>query len=259
MATNANQRENRIPAGAINPKKIYSSSAIAANAKVPLTKAQQEYVGNVASQRLQAQADAYFAQQKAIADAAAAEEAAKKIIVQNYTPQQNTSQQIIEQSPIVTAIPLSTTPLSSIMSTPPSPVKTAPIDTVLFNDSSIDATLIADLILENIGGQEILSIARYDTINGQEVSYQPIKNLGLIQQQYNPKNILRLQQTSDNIFANFAINLDSKIPYVGNGLNGENVYINDAGDIVIDLVNLLSDEQVEIEIIQDGTIYEVLI
>lgn len=76
MATNANKREDRIPAGAINPQKIYSPAAIAADAKVPLTKAQQTYVGKVASERLQAQADAEIARQKAIADAAAAAEAA---------------------------------------------------------------------------------------------------------------------------------------------------------------------------------------
>lgn len=72
----AAKKQDKIPAGAINPQKIYSPAAISANAKVPLTPAQQTYVGGVASQRLQAQADAYFAQQKSIADAAAAAAAA---------------------------------------------------------------------------------------------------------------------------------------------------------------------------------------
>ena len=112
-------------------------------------------------------------------------------------------------------------------------------------------------MFENVGGQEILSIARYDTVNGQEVSYQPIQNLNIIQQTYNPNNILRLQKTSNRIFANFSIKLDNKIPFVGNGPNGENVYLNNEGGITIDLVNLASDEQVEIQIVQGGTIYEV--
>lgn len=155
---------------------------------------------------------------------------------------------------------VSPVPLSGITSevvTDEIKVKSAPIETVLFNDENTDATIITDLLFENIGGQEILSVARFDTVNGQSIAYQPIKNLNIIQQEYNPNNILRLQKTSDRIFANFPIKLDEKIPDVGNGINGENVYLNDTGGITIDLVNLVSDEQVEIQILQSGTIYEV--
>lgn len=155
----------------------------------------------------------------------------------------------------VNPIPPSVSALDSIISE--SKVKAAPIETVLFNDDVTDATIIADLLFENIGGQEILSIARYDTVNGQQIKYQPIKNLNIIQQEYNPSNILRLQKTSDRIFANFPIKLEDKIPFVANGANGENVYLDDSGSLVVDLVNLVSDEQVEIQILQSGTIYEV--
>lgn len=140
---------------------------------------------------------------------------------------------------------------------PPPPVKTAPIDTILFNDETVDERIVIDLLFENIGGQEILSVARYDTVNGQEVEYQPIQNLNIIQQTYNPNNILKLQKTADKIFANFSIKLDDKVPFVGNGPNGENVYLDSNGSIVIDLVNMEADEQVEIQIVQGGTIYEV--
>ena len=140
---------------------------------------------------------------------------------------------------------------------PPPPVKTAPIDTILFGDETVDERIVIDLLFENIGGQEILSVARYDTVNGQEVEYQPIQNLNIIQQTYNPNNILKLQKTADKIFANFSIKLDDKIPFVGNGPNGENVYLDSNGSIVIDLINIEADEQVEIQIVQGGTIYEV--
>lgn len=139
---------------------------------------------------------------------------------------------------------------------PPPPIKTAPIDTVLFNDDLVDQNIIADLLFEDVGGQEILTIARYDTVNGQDVSYQPIKNLNLIQQEYNPNNLVRIQQTSNTIFGNFPIKLNDKIPVEGNGPSGENVYLNESGSIVIELVNLELDEQVEIQIASNGTIYE---
>jgi len=144
-----------------------------------------------------------------------------------------------------------------VMSSITAPIKTAPIDTVLFNDDSIPIDIMSDLIFENIGGQELISITRSDTVNGQKISYQPIKNLSSIQQQYNPNNILGLQQTSNRFFAGFSIKLEDKLPKVGNGINGENVYFDEnTGDLVIEFVNLNNDEQIETQITVNGTIYE---
>lgn len=137
-------------------------------------------------------------------------------------------------------------------------VKTAGPDIIKFNDNAIEenAEIIVDLLFENIGGQELLTIARFDTVNGQDVSYQPIKNLNILQQEYNPNNLVRIQKTSDTIFANFPIKLNDKIPVVGNGTNGDNVYLDNDGNLVIEFVNLLSDEQIETQITISGTIYE---
>lgn len=137
-------------------------------------------------------------------------------------------------------------------------IKSATPDIVQFNDEDIvnNAELIADLLFEDIGGQELLSIARHDTVNGQSVKYQPIQNLDSIQQEYNPSNIIRLNSTYDKIFKNFSIKLADKIPFVGNGENGSNIYLDDNGSIVIEFVNLLPDEQIEYQITSSGTIYE---
>ena len=137
-------------------------------------------------------------------------------------------------------------------------VKSAPIDTVVFVDESFSSELITDLLFEDIAGQEILSIARNDTVNGQSVIYQPIKNLGIIRDTYNANNLLKLQETSDRFFANFIIDLAEKIPKVGNGANGANYYLDlTTGDGVIELINMRSDEQVEIQIANAGTIEDV--
>jgi hypothetical protein len=157
---------------------------------------------------------------------------------------------------------------SNLTATPPAPepepmivlaapVKTATPDIVLFDDSALPIDVMTDLIFENIGGQELISITRSDIVNGQKISYQPIKNLSSIQQQYNPNNILGLQQTSDRFFAGFSIKLEDKIPEVGNGLNGENVYFDEStGDLIIEFINLNNDEQIETQITVNGTIYE---
>jgi len=159
----------------------------------------------------------------------------------------------------MTVSPVPETPSNATVVTAYSPAltKTAPIDTVLFNDESMSPEIMADLIFEDIGGHELLSISRNDIINGQRVSYSPIKNLGLVQQKYNPNNILRLQATSDTYFANFAIKFEEKVPLEANGTNGVNVYIEqETGDLIIETVNMNNDEQIEVQIAINGTIYE---
>jgi hypothetical protein len=158
-------------------------------------------------------------------------------------------------------VPVTPTPPTPTPTPPPTPprppAKTAPIDTVLFEDDSMSPEIMIDLVFEDIGGHELLSISRNDIVNGQRVSYSPIKNLGLIQQTYNPNNLFSLQKTSDKYFANFAINFDEKVPEEGSGENGINVYIEEAtGDLIIETINMNSDEQVESEIAINGTIYE---
>jgi hypothetical protein len=161
-------------------------------------------------------------------------------------------------------------PSVSITATPPAPesemfsarmfsappVKTATLDIILFDEENIPTDGMFDQIFENIGGQELISITRSDIVNGQKISYQPIKNLSAIQQKYNPKNILSLQQTADKFFAGFSIKLEDKIPETGNGTNEENVYLNAAGDLIIEFINVNPDEQVETQISVSGTIYE---
>ena len=158
---------------------------------------------------------------------------------------------------MVSATPQTPSSTSVSNKIPASPVKTAPIDTVLFNDDSMSIEIMADLIFEDIGGHELINIARNDIVNGQQVSYQPIKNLSSIQQQYNPNNIVSLQQTADTYFAGFSIKLEDKIPNVGNGEDEKNIYIDEQGNLIIEFVNLNNDEQIETQITLSGTIYEI--
>lgn len=163
-------------------------------------------------------------------------------------------------APVPSPAPVPATPaaVTPVITIPAVPVKTAPIDTILYpSDELLPVEIMSDLIFENIGGQELINIARNDTVNGQAVVYQPIKNLTQIQQQYNPNNIVALQETSDRYFQNFAVKLETKVPGVGNGPEGAHVYIDPyTGDLVIEAINLQPDEQVELEITTSGTIYE---
>jgi hypothetical protein len=139
----------------------------------------------------------------------------------------------------------------------PIPVKVATPDLILFNNEAMPVELMTDLIFENIGGQEIINISRNDMLNGADVLYQPIKNVTSLRYQYNPQNILNLQDSASTYFKNFSIKLEDKIPNEGNGPGGTPVYIDpNTGNLVIDLINLNNDEQVEVQILSSGTILD---
>jgi len=163
----------------------------------------------------------------------------------------------VAQTPVVSK-PAPTPPTLSLPDPPKyAGVKSAPIDTIEFIDETFSDNLIIDLLFEDVGGQELLTIARNDTVNGQSVVYQPFKNLGILQETYNPTSLLRLQQTSDKFFSNFLINLRDRIPVVGAGENGKNYYLDPTdGSGIIEFINIRPDEQIEIEIASAGIIEE---
>jgi hypothetical protein len=136
-------------------------------------------------------------------------------------------------------------------------VKPATPDIILFNDDVMPIEIMTDLIFENIGGQELINILRSDLVNGQNVLYQPIKNLSNVYFQYNPQNILSLQDIDSNYFKKFPLNFNSKIPECGTGPDCSIVYLDpETGDLVINVINLARDEQVEVSIVSDGTVLD---
>lgn len=133
--------------------------------------------------------------------------------------------------------------------------KVATPDLILFNDEQVPIELMTDLIFEDIGSQEIINITRNDMLNGTDVLYQPIKNITNLRYQYNPQNILSLQDNTNAYFKNFSIRLEDKVPNEGNGLFGSPVYIDpETGNLVIDVINLNNDEQIEVQILNSGSV-----
>lgn len=138
----------------------------------------------------------------------------------------------------------------------PRSVKAATPDIIEFKDDEIDEEEMLDLVFETIGGREILSVVRSDIINGQSVTYSPIKNLSELSVKYDSKNILPLQNASNVYFYNFPINLENCVPSVGTGPNGEVLYIDSSGSLIIDVINLKEDESVEVQILTTGEILD---
>lgn len=145
-------------------------------------------------------------------------------------------------------------------STPTKPsVKIATPQYVNFQDdiSRESPDFLKMLYFEQINGAMLLSLTNNANLNTESINYQPIIDMAEIQKALDPKGILALQNTSDKYFLNFPIKLETKIPNYGNGPSESNVYINfSTGNLVIESINLNPGEKIEIETLQNGTIYE---
>lgn len=154
---------------------------------------------------------------------------------------------------MVTALPNIPVPLSSVTNYS----KAAGKDIILLDEATVPIDNMANLLFEDIGGQEIIGISRHDTVNGQNLEYTPIKNLSGILSQYNPQNIIPTPDTSEAYFRNFPIRLSAYLVEYpdGTGPNGESIYIDQVtGDLVINFINLPDEEEVQVQILNSGTI-----
>jgi len=96
-----------------------------------------------------------------------------------------------------------------------SSIKIATPDLIAIDEESLPLELITDLLFEQIGGQEIINIARNDIINGQNISYNLIGNTSIIQRLYNTSNMFRLSGTIQEFFENFGIRFAIHVPENG--------------------------------------------
>jgi hypothetical protein len=161
----------------------------------------------------------------------------------------------------------------------PSPVRIAARN--VFDISSLvpqfDAEQIQKLIFENISAIELSKVERHDTIEGIDQRYSIISNLSEIRKKYDMVKQLTIMDKFKPLTSIFTINIEDKIPQE-DYLKLENLnstyqyldennnivtrkkgyyYIDTNGDLVIELINLEKNQQVEILIDTNGTIYKV--
>jgi hypothetical protein len=101
-------------------------------------------------------------------------------------------------------------------------VKVANSSDIVTSEEPIPIDIVSQLLFEQVGGIEIINIARNDIINGQRVSYNLVGNLNSIQQIYNPRNIFKISGTSQEFFENFGIRFSIHVPE--NGTADPNFY-----------------------------------
>lgn len=132
-------------------------------------------------------------------------------------------------------------------------IKAATPDLLTIKQNDVPVDSMADILFEDIGGQEILSVSRNDLINGQRVIYSPIKNVSKISQRFNSNNLFPIPETTQSYFNNFAIKLDEKTPELGTGPNQETIYLDPVtGNLVVNVVNMSSSDMVEIQVLSRG-------
>ena len=139
-------------------------------------------------------------------------------------------------------------------------IKIATSNLFILNEPELEIEQMANMIIQEIGGIELITISRNTLISEQEINYQPIKNIADTSLQYNPLNILAIQDVDSEYFDKFPINLDKYIPNVGNGTGGAYVYINSNNEVVVESVNLQPGQSIEIQFLSfgstiSGTIY----
>ena len=140
-----------------------------------------------------------------------------------------------------------------------------------------DAEQIQKLLFENISAIELSKVERHDTIEGIDQKYSIISNLSEVRKKYDMVKQLTIMDKFKPLTSIFTINIEDKIPqedylalenlnstYQYLDENNQTVtrekgyyYIDTNGDLVVELINLEKNQQVEILIDTNGTIYKV--
>jgi len=129
---------------------------------------------------------------------------------------------------------------------PPPGIKQAQPDIVLDSEVTTSADYIAERFFEELGGTELINLSRHDLIDGAQVSYNPITNLSRLRQRFNPNNIIATDFLSSSELARSSIDLVSR---------GMNIpFFNSSGDLVVEVDIIRSEENIEVEISQSGTL-----
>jgi hypothetical protein len=90
-------------------------------------------------------------------------------------------------------------------------VKLASENIITNPNNRLPVDYLEKLYFQNIGGTEILTVARHNTVGGEKVYFNPIKNIQDIVRDFDPLNLL-MSETAQNIFNSYPINSAFYLP-----------------------------------------------
>ena len=123
-----------------------------------------------------------------------------------------------------------------------SQVKISAVNVINRNYEDISVEQMEKLFFQNVGGTEILSVARHDTVGGEEVVFNNVDNLSELRSQFNPLNIL-MTTNINSLFSEYGVDIGQKI-----GALDETFSMNVDGGIDIQVFNVNRDEYVQVQI-----------
>jgi hypothetical protein len=170
-------------------------------------------------------------------------------------------------------------PIPEVFSEESSPVRIAKRNVTDISSlvPQFDAEQIQKLLFENISAIELSIAERHDTIEGINQRYSIISNLSEVRKKYDAQKQLSNMDKLNPLTNIYAINIEDKIPkedyiklenldskYQYLDENNQLIdrekgyyYIDTNGDLVIELINLERNQQVEVYIDTNGTIYNI--
>lgn len=130
-------------------------------------------------------------------------------------------------------------------------------DVINFQTTPTSPEAMQQILFEEIAGYELVNMARRDTIEGQSDVYTVISNLSSIRREYNPAQLISLQKPNFTGFETYQVDLNNYVP--GDGYLQERdltsfYYIASNGDLVIELDNLQEDDEIEVQMANNGKI-----
>jgi hypothetical protein len=133
----------------------------------------------------------------------------------------------------------------------PSGIKQAEPDIVLQGDDVESPELMTQILFEEMGGVELISMSRSDVIDGVPVSYSPIANLSALRNRFNPNNIIASSSRDSDHRRGYGIDMDSRGAHIP--------YLDADGNLVIEVDIIGTTEIIELDIAINGTMSRVTI
>jgi len=123
---------------------------------------------------------------------------------------------------------------------------------IVSTDPAANVEEMQNTLWQNIGGHEIISLARRDLVSGKRISYQIIADLQKLDSEYNPRSIISIENSSPFYFNNFGIKFEKYLPSedalqtVDPNLSNP-ITINANNDITIYVSNIKDSYEVEVQ------------
>lgn len=141
---------------------------------------------------------------------------------------------------------------------PPSPVLIPGRDALNFSTTGTVNSLTS-FIFEELGGTELITLMKRDTIDGIDPDYTVISNISEVRRNMDPVSLVSKRTRTESYFDRFAIELLDKIPddqYLSINNLQDFYYIASNGDLIIELENITASERIDVDIATSGTINE---